>query len=264
MENLSLICSDCKSENLCEDFVGIFAEILFSKKEMKQYESTKDDLKRHLRKLTRSNVPINLNTVITTLVNFNLIQVKDNNELIRNINVAIYETMSKAEKVKDCFELSEQSKKSITKPYDIKTLSAYVINKCIDDNTPLNYLQLVKVVFFVDLEHYKTKGATLTNGFFTKTQHGAFNEEIHAEFKHKIDNPITTKVSTTKILDVIAGEFKFVEKQLFPELIENEDIVFIDKIVDKYKTMSTWELRKLSLQTLDDLELNEVVDYENI
>lgn len=99
------------------------------------------------------------------------------------------------------------------KKYSAKDISHYIVNKCIDDDSPVNNLQLQKILYFVQKHYINLTGHQLFNEAFVAWTYGPVIRSVYWEFSMNGGDRISKKCNPADIgCDVISRIDPIIEK----------------------------------------------------
>lgn len=109
-----------------------------------------------------------------------------------------------------------------TKKYTAKDIAHYIVNKCIDDDSPVNNLQLQKILYFVQKHYINLTGDTLFDDDFVAFTYGPVIRKVYWEFSMNGGDRICKKCKSADIGCDVTSK--------------------IDPIIEKDASIPDWEL----------------------
>lgn len=152
-------------------------------------------------------------------------------------------------------------------PYSAIDLAYYMINKSIELGFKVSpNLTIPRLMFFAQLDYYKTQKKLLTLEKFVKSKFGVFNDTLYEEFRHYIDNEITETIDEIDSFTVKNGKIKKIKVELsIDDKISTEDKLFLDGVIQKYSKYDIWELTlKIEELTKNLFDKGEVIRIEDL
>lgn len=101
----------------------------------------------------------------------------------------------------------------------------------------LNRLKLMKLVFFVDLEHLSRYGRPVIGGHYVAMEHGPVASEIYTDIKHCRDD---MPFKAAYVYDIVATA------PVDEEHLSESDIEILREINSKYGDMDRYAIRDLT------------------
>ncbi len=146
----------------------------------------------------------------------------------------------------------------------IENLILYFLAKCNPDYN--DKLKINKLLFYTDFSNYKINGSSVTGLSYRAIQHGpipSHYENIFSSVLEKENLIEANFVESSKghVYELFTPISKY-DLSFFSEI----EIEQIDRIIEKFKNMSTWELVELSHKEQAWIDLNgskEIINYQD-
>lgn len=104
-------------------------------------------------------------------------------------------------------------------------LSKYIISKCYNDGYPISNLQLQKILYYIQGGFYRHFKKRAFNDEISAWMHGPVVSDVYFEYNHYVASKIKKNI-----------------KNNVPHDYNTSEIKLIDKIVERLRKKSPWEL----------------------